>query len=347
MGIGKTGGNRAMTKKLCIIGMAVMMSLNVTACASLLTDVEKKQYDINQDDYSSMKDGGEYYNPVDESAEYGEGLDNVKASAYNKNKGIVESEDAVEESKVAASEAAVKASEEAVIAASKAAETKASSAGGSGSSGQGAGSSFQGLSSGNLSITAGGNVRDKSLGEVRTIIRDGGGGSNISSNTSSGGSTDKDIARKNVASIKKSGKLYDSYITVESCYKGSQALRRVNTYNSHHAVEYDLDIPNGYELCVVTFTVEPSSALGNNSSGVYIPKTIIRQGSGSSFGEYSIMGHVLQLSLEDYDSDDKSSTKNNLTYDLVFEIPEDTASYSVIFGESTGSTYRFKSTSLD
>lgn len=327
---------------ILLVSIAIM---SLAGCSKLSQPIESAVYEVNPDEYEGMRSGGEYHSPAD-SYENIDGSLVIEGDPLSEADKIKREEVRLErESRAAklAEEQASKAAEEASKAAesSKAAAEAQKAGGSSSSTGNSSGSSGNDLA-------GAGNVREKGdMGEVRTIIR-GNDTSSYTSNSSSGGNTNQDISRKNVASIKKSGKLYDCYITIENAYRGSRAVRRLNTYNSHHAVEYDMNVPDGYELCIVSFTVEPSSTLGNKSDGVYIPKTRIKQGSGSSFGKHAILGHVLQLSDDDYDEDDEDNNNNdNTIYDLVFEIPEDTETYSVIFGESSGTTYRFKSSSLE
>lgn len=334
-------------RKFNYIVIVSCMMVGLMGCSQITEPVASTVYEVNPDEYSGMRDGGEYHNPAasTEDIEGSLNVDPLKAEADEKKRAEVESEKAIEASKKAAeiSSKAAEESSKAAEEASRAAEASKAAANSGSSTTNGSGGS-----SGN-SLEGAGNVREKGdIGEVRTVIR-GKDTSKYNSNSSSGGNTSQDISKKNVASIKKSGTLHDAYITIENAYRGSQAVRRLNTYNSHHAVEYNMDVPNGYEICIVTFTVEPSSKLGSKSDGVYIPRTRIKQGSGSSFGTHAILGHVIQLSDEDYDEGDTDRDKNksNMTYDLVFEIPEDTENYSVIFGETSGSTYRFKSSSLD
>lgn len=335
-------------KKISLMFILMCISINLVACSQLeelMKPVDNTVYDVNPDEYVGMRDGGEYHEPA-EGEESGRYVDERLIEADNKTREEVESQKAVEESRRAAEESSKAAIESSIAAeASKAAEAASKAASEAGGSGSAGGTTT--LSGKDSDLAGAGNTRSKDIGEVRTIIREN-DTSNYSSNISSGGNTNKDVSKKNVASIKKSGTLYDCYITIENAFRGSQAIRRLNTYNSRHVVEYNMNIPDGYELFIVTFTVEPSSNLGSNSDGVYIPKTRIRKGSGSSFGDHSIFGHVLQLSQSDYDDDDDSTHKNStFTYDLVFELPDDVDTYSVIFGETSGTTYRFKSTSLD
>lgn len=171
--------------------------------------------------------------------------------------------------------------------------------------------------------------------------------SDISSNTEdkdkNNSSTDDDKnpeKRKNPASMIINGTKYNVYITIEGYYRGNKALRKLNSYNGKHAIEYNMDIPSGYEPVIVQFTVTAGESIPN-SGKTLIPELRVKDGSGKSFDDYPTYVSVLRLG--DY-SDEDSETKS---YDAVFEMPSDTDDFQVIFGSSTGNTYRFKSTQLD
>ena len=171
--------------------------------------------------------------------------------------------------------------------------------------------------------------------------------SDISSNTEdkdkNNSSTDDDKnpeKRKNPASMIINGTKYNVYITIEGYYRGNKALRKLNSYNGKHAIEYDMNIPSGYEPVIVQFTVTAGENIPNDDNTL-IPEIRVKNGSGKSFDEYPTYVNVLRMG--DY-SDEDSETKS---YDAVFEMPSDEDDFQVIFGSSTGNTYRFKSTQLD
>lgn len=171
--------------------------------------------------------------------------------------------------------------------------------------------------------------------------------SDISSNTEdkdkNNNSTDDDKnpeKRKNPASMIINGTKYNVYITIEGYYRGNKALRKLNSYNGNHAIEYDMNIPSGYEPVIVQFTVTAGENIPNDDNTL-IPEIRVKNGSGESFDEYPTYVNVLRMG--DY-SDEDSETKS---YDAVFEMPSDEDDFQVIFGSSTGNTYRFKSTQLD
>lgn len=161
-----------------------------------------------------------------------------------------------------------------------------------------------------------------------------------SKNTDKTDTNDSPEQRKNPASMVINGSKYNVYITIEGYYRGNKALRRLNTYNSTHAVEYNMDIPSGYEPVIVQFTVSASDTIPNKNNTL-IPEIRARDGSGQAFADVPTTVTVLRMG--DY-NDKSSSTKS---YDAVFEMPADKNDFQLLFGASNGNTYRFKSTLLD
>lgn len=179
--------------------------------------------------------------------------------------------------------------------------------------------------------------------------------SSIDTNVSNANSEDKDKntnktddddnpeKRKNPASMVINGTKYNVYITIDGYYRGNTALRRLNSYNSKHSVEYDMDLPSGYEPVIVQFNVSADEKVPNDDN-ILIPEIRVRNDSGQKFEDDGEMPtRVSVLRMGDY-NDENSSTKS---YDAVFEMPADEDGFQLIFGSSSGNTYRFKSSSLD
>lgn len=216
---------------------------------------------------------------------------------------------------------------------------KKNSSSGSSSSSSGSSSSSSGSSSSGSSNSS---TAETNPANGTTIIAVN--GSNSSSSSSSSSSSNKESTpaeRQNPASVVLNGTKYTVYVNVDGYYRGNKALRKINSYNIKHAVEYDTDILNGHELCIVNFTITAGTNVPSTKSTM-IPDIRVRDSRGDDFDdEFPTYVHVMRLG--NY-KDDGNDTKS---YDAVFEIPSDADGFQMIFGASSGNTYRFKSSSMD
>lgn len=305
-----------------------------TGCSKLSRDIPAGAA-VGDNQYTDMRGSGDYYDDVIKETD--ENGNPIKKKDIKLGDNEKFSEQKYTDESIAES---ISESEAESIAESKAAEEKEKLAqkvaegGGSSSSSDGSSSSSTG------ETNPDGTPKSKGDNVHSILVDTTGKGDNKSGIPSSTHDQDYPKIRENPATIIINGTKYNTYITVKGYYMGATALRKLNGYNGSHAVEYNTDIPDGYQPVIVNYTVTASEGMPNESDTL-VPETRVRDSKGAEFDD--IPTHVSFLRMGNY-NDDSSTTK---TWDAVFEIPEDEDEFQVIFGAKSGNTYKFRSSEFE
>lgn len=332
-----------MRKKALVVLAATAIAFGISGCKA--EPIDNSQYDVVDGyDYSGMRDNDKYFSAVDEKQNIDRGVykDGIKDDVMSNAVPVYpeETEDSATQETERYRIVGDLWSDDPSLQGNK--ESSSSSSGNSSSSNKSSNSSS---SSSNKSTTettaaAGPTHGTGNTSSINTSDSSSNSSSESSSSGSANSSADNPEKRKNPASMTINGTKYNVYITVEGYYRGSSALRKLNTYNSKHAIEYNLDtIRKGYEPVIVQFTVSAGENIPS-ANNTLIPEMRVKNGSGQTMSDLPIRVDVLRLG--NY-KDDSASTKS---WDAVFQVPEDEDGFQVIFGSSNGNTYKFKSSQL-
>lgn len=166
---------------------------------------------------------------------------------------------------------------------------------------------------------------------VSVNIANGDGYGNSSKNSSF-----KD-GKKN-ATVKIGSDELNARIVVKRILRGGSAESIVSSSNSNLPGQFPTDLPNGYDMVAVKFTVTLETA----KSGVAIPTVRVRNLGGTNIE--SVATKVFMIQPEDEDYTDSTETK---TYWVAFKIPDTQGAFALHFGESGGQSYVFKSSAID
>lgn len=332
-----------MKKRALVVLAATAIAFGISGCQ--VEPIDNSQYDVVDGyDYSGMRDNDKYFSAVDEKQNIDRGVykdgikDDVMSNAVPVYPEETEVDPATQETERYRIIGDLWSDDPSLQG------NKESSSSGSSSSSSGSSSSNSSSSSNNSTtetIAAAGPTHGTgNTSSINTSDSSSNSGNNSNKNGSSNSSSDNPEKRKNPASMTINGTKYNVYITVEGYYRGSSALRKLNTYNSKHAIEYNLDtIRKGYEPVIVQFTVSAGENIPS-ANNTLIPEMRVKDAGGQSMSDLPIRVDVLRLG--NY-KDDSASTKS---WDAVFQVPEDEDGFQVIFGSSNGNTYRFKSSQL-
>ena len=327
-----------MRKKALIVVSALTVLTCVTGCSSMIKTVDNSAYDVvDSYDYSGMRDQDEYFDPLEEKRNIDRGLykGEIKEEAMAYKIDYPTEPETTEAETKSSSEESKEFIESVYPTGKKYTGSYDTAKKDNTSKSNNTNSSINNNSS-NSSTTKKNNTSS-------ITVDDSSSKSSNSSSSKSGYSSDNDDTpekRRNPASIIVNGSKYDTYITIEGYYRGNKAITRLNRYNSKNTIEYNMDIPKGYEPVIVEFTVTAGENTPN-SKKILIPDIKVRDSSGSSFDEVPTYVNVMRMGSY---SDDNNETKS---YEAVFEMPEDEDGFQLIFGSTNGNTYRFKSSSLD
>lgn len=166
---------------------------------------------------------------------------------------------------------------------------------------------------------------------VSVSIGNGAGYGN-SANTPNGTSTGK-----NNATVLVGDKNVDASIAVKRIVRGSTAESLVASSNSNLPGHFNTELPSGYDMVAVKFTV----TLKDSTTGIAIPTVRVKNLGGTNIETVSTKTFMIQPEDTDY-----SSSATTKTYWVAFKLPKSQETFSLYFGDAGGTSYVFKSSAI-